>query len=89
MKNIPKSLEIFMDKYQTPVFIFQMGKVGSSSLKVTLEAKLKGAVVHSHSYKHLSKENRKMLDRRKRLKLPISVICPVREPISRNVSAFF
>jgi len=73
----------------TPIYIFQMGKVGSKSLKATLSAKYRGAIVHAHSYKGMSFSERALLTWRKRLYLPIYVICPIREPLSRNVSAFF
>ena len=73
----------------TPTYIFQMGKVGSMSLKSTLSEYLKGEVVHSHSYGRMKTRHQKLLTVRKNLHLPIDVICPIREPISRNVSAFF
>jgi len=73
----------------TPIFIFQMGKVGSSSLKSTLTQGCSGLVVHAHDYQQFSERAKTILRWRKRLRLPIYVICPVREPLSRNISAFF
>lgn len=83
-----------MDKYLRraivpPIFIFQMGKVGSSSLRSTLKGNYPGVVAHSHRYTTMSVKLKIMLQLRKRLRLPIYVVCPVREPISRNISAFF
>jgi len=72
-----------------PIYLFQMGKVGSSSLKATLSRKYKGAVIHAHNYGMLNGKQKGFLKWSKRLNLPVYVICPVREPLSRNVSAFF
>jgi len=72
-----------------PIFLFQMGKVGSSSLKSTLSSNYRGLVVHAHDGKMLTEKQKAILRWRKRLKLPIYVICPIREPLSRNISAFF
>ena len=72
-----------------PVYIFQMGKVGSSSLQATLTAHLKGSVYQAHNHDSMPLRARRQLRWRRRLGLPVYVICPVREPISRNVSAFF
>lgn len=73
----------------TPTYIFQMGKVGSMSLQSTLSRYLKGEVIHAHYYGKMKTRHQRLLKVRKNLHLPINVICPVREPISRNVSAFF
>jgi len=73
----------------TPIFLFQMGKVGSSSLKSTLTENYSGLVVHVHNYQMLTEQEKSILRWRKRLRLPVYVICPVREPLSRNISAFF
>jgi hypothetical protein len=74
-----------------PVFIYQMGKVGSSSLKTSLAPSWPGLTLHAH--------NLMMETERASVRLlfetviskrgPIFVISPVREPIGRNVSAFF
>lgn len=72
-----------------PVYVFQMGKVGSSSLKETLSNSYDGIVIHAHNYQMMGENQKKILRWRKRLRLPIYVICPIREPLSRNISAFF
>lgn len=73
----------------TPIFLFQMGKVGSSSVRTTLESQYKGLVVHAHNDKMLTNKHKFILYWRMKLRLPIYVICPIRDPLSRNVSAFF
>lgn len=75
--------------FTAPIFIFQMGKVGSSSLKSTLTQGDSGLVVHAHDYSRFPDRAKTILRWRKRLRLPVYVICPVREPLSRNISAFF
>ena len=83
------NLKTILKSLLTPLYIFQMGKVGSSSLKLTLPEYLKGQVVHTHSYNAMSIKHQRLIELRKDLCLPINVICPIREPLSRNVSAFF
>src|SRR5437016_4459341 len=75
--------------FRTPVVIFQMGKVGSSSLHDTLAKKLKGPVIHAHHFAGLTADQQRNLTWRRRLHLPIYVISPAREPVARNISAFF
>lgn len=72
-----------------PVFIFQMGKVGSETLFFALRRQYKGRVVYAHAFSALTRGEKRLLARRKRFRLPILVICPVREPFSRNISSFF
>ncbi len=72
-----------------PVFLFQMGKVGSSSLRSTLQAHYPGLVVQAHHKQMLNQREQRILHWRMRLRLPVLVICPVRDPLSRNISAFF
>lgn len=72
-----------------PVFVFQMGKVGSSSVVATVRAAYAGMVVQAHGDDTLTARERSVLKWRRRLGLSIYVVCPVRDPISRNVSSFF
>ena len=74
---------------RAPVYLFQMGKVGSSSLEATLAAHLEGMVVQAHTHDSMPLRARRLLRWRRQLHLPVYVICPVREPLARNVSAFF
>lgn len=72
-----------------PIVVFQMGKVGSTTLMSTLSPLHRGTVVQAHTFEGMSPEHRRFLNWRKRLKLPVLVICPIRDPLSRNISAFF
>ena len=66
-----------------------MGKVGSKSLELTLSEKYPGRVIHAHTYDQLTAHEQRMLNKRVSKQWPVYVICPVREPFSRHVSAFF
>jgi hypothetical protein len=76
---------------RTPVFIYQMGKVASSTLFRSLAMQYPGVVLRSHKfaadYGHwkVRRFYRWVLAEARRL----NVISLVREPVSRNVSAFF
>jgi hypothetical protein len=75
-----------------PVLIFQFGKVGSSSLLDSLAPQWPGLVVHAHTLKKRENEPEHMAVARKFLsekKDPVFVITLVRDPIGRNISAFF
>jgi hypothetical protein len=69
--------------------VFQMGKVGSSTLETTLSRHFRGSVLHAHSLGSLPASQQRLIAWKRRLRLPIHVITPIREPIGRNVSAFF
>ena len=93
------------------VFIFQMGRVGSTSILEAIQTalneqntiprqhRLPSFYNRSRSALYLDRNHtfqtdfaeyrRKVILWRTRLGLPISVICPIREPIARSVSAFF
>jgi hypothetical protein len=66
-----------------------MGKVGSSSLETTLSKQFHGSVLHAHAFSHLPYAQQRHIRWRRRLRLPVYVISPVREPVARNISAFF
>lgn len=75
----------------TPIFIYQMGKVASSSVTKSIKKQYKGACIQGH---HLYKDHkhydiRAIYKYNIEEKKPIKIISLVREPISRNVSAFF
>ena len=74
-----------------PVFVFQMGKVGSTSIYTNLVRFHAGVVAHSHNF--LKDDPRYQIRRLYRWavieKKPINIISLVREPISRNISALF
>lgn len=72
-----------------PVIIFQMGKVGSMSLKDSLEQLWPGLIVHTHYFERERKDIEAICDYYINNNKKIYVISPVREPIARNISAFF
>ncbi len=76
-------------KILAPIYIFQMGKVGSTSLRSTLYQETKRFIVSTHGYHLMESKHQTLLKWRKCLRLPIYVISPIRDPLSRNVSAFF
>lgn len=93
-----KKINRYLEKYflskkmlkTTPVFVYQMGKVGSLSIYESLENQYIGAVGHAHT--HIDEpDNWRSYMFYKWLKSgrQIKIISPVREPIGRNVSAFF
>ena len=87
-KNVKRLLLARRLHKETPVFIFQMGKVASSSIYHSLKQQYPGAVAHAH---HIGNDNWSSIlfyDWFKSGK-PLKIISPVREPIGRNISDFF
>ena len=91
-KNLRKNVKrFFLTKRlhkATPVFIFQMGKVASSSIHHSLNEQYPGAVAHAH---HIGSDNwasEVFYDWFKSGK-PLKIISPIRDPIGRNISGFF
>ena len=74
-----------------PVHIYQMGKVGSSSLYRSLAKQYPGMVLRSHGLTpyHHNIYIRKVYNWSVDQKRPLKIISFIREPIGRNVSAFF
>jgi hypothetical protein len=75
-------------KKDVPVFVFQMGKVGSRSIVDSLMRCYSGVVVHRHFITGDDWKAGRMLELSESGK-PLKIISPVRDPIGRNVSAFF
>jgi len=75
----------------SPVFVFQMGKVASSSVSYSLEKYYEGAVFHSHTFhaNHHKIDIQLLYEHYQNVNQKIKIISLVREPISRNISAFF
>ena len=75
----------------TPVFVFQMGKVGSVSVYNSFLEQYPGAVLHVHNFTPVDPDHR--IRRLYRWVVqdgkPIYIISLTREPVSRNISAFF
>lgn len=74
------------------VYIYQMAKVGSSTVYYSLRSQIKRPIVHSHDFTpwHRLPEVR-ALHRAYHFddQLPVQLISLVRDPIHRNLSAFF
>lgn len=75
--------------WHPPILLYQMGKVGSSSLRATLSEQHPGLVLHAHAPSMISAKVRWLLRLRKIFGRRVYVISPVRDPLSRNASAFF
>ena len=76
-----------------PVFVYQMGKVGSQSIRNELIRTYKGAVVHCHPFDEKYRDG-KVQELWKYWNEPgpkpaMSIVSPVRNPVDRNLSAFF
>lgn len=91
-KNLRKTVKRFLFKRKlkkaAPVFVYQMGKVASSSIFSSLQKQYSGPVGHAH---HIGSDNwhSELLYQWAKDGNPLKIISPVREPIGRNVSAFF
>ncbi len=84
--------ERYWREYTAPphIYVYQMGKVGSLSIFKTIEKyRPKGIAVHAHRVSMLTDVIQYALKFRLRARLPVYVICPIRAPLDRNVSAFF
>ena len=79
-------------KQTTPVFIYQMGKVGSTSIyRSLLNGQYNGAVLHGHQFykNHYDAQVRRLYDWAILQSQPVNIISLTREPIGRNISGFF
>lgn len=79
--------------WNNAILVYQPGKVASSSIKKALDKVYKGPVVHLHSFERDHGEhslNRERKNLRQKGDLPkVKIISLVRDPLSRNLSAFF
>jgi hypothetical protein len=68
-----------------------MGKVASSSVYRSLKTQYNGACLHGHSFTahHQNLAVRKLFEIKSKNDVPVKLITLIREPISRNLSAFF
>lgn len=75
---------------KTPVIVFQMGKVASRSIFESVSRYYKGLVLHAHFFsKEHHDEKVRFFIKRYDGGTPVKVISLVRDPISRNIAAFF
>jgi hypothetical protein len=74
-----------------PVFVFQMGKVASSSIFKSLSEQYPGNVVHGHDFyeDHEYWRISRIYDWSIKEKQKTHIISLTREPVGRNISAFF
>jgi len=76
--------------FKDPLFIYQMGKVGSKSILHSLENCGLKPVTHFHLFELLDKPQERFVRRYlQNSKRQISIISPIREPVARNLSSFF
>lgn len=91
-KAIRKYIKMWSTKRRlhkaTPVFVFQMGKVASSTIFDTLTAQYPGAVGHAHFIGESNWASILFYEWAKSGK-PLKIISPVRDPVSRNISGYF
>ena len=99
LHRVLKFIEGFL--FKRVIFVFQMGKVGSRSVLYSIQRSLnkqdgkwnhKNTILFDrHKLDELYSGNliKPIILWRGRLGLPIKIICPIREPIARDVSAFF
>jgi hypothetical protein len=76
---------------EIPIIVYQMGKVASQTIYYSLKATYKGVVLHTHTFDN-NDWNWKIRDLYKYSvieKNPLKIISLTREPIARNISAFF
>jgi hypothetical protein len=86
--------KIFFERYlknDTPILVYQMGKVASSSVAHSLKNHYSGVVLHAHYFntKHKDWRVRRLYHWVMKGAGPLNVISLTREPIGRNVSGFF
>ena len=99
LRNVPRYIRGFL--FRRIIYIFQMGKVGSGSIHLAVhrflaeqdrghsQERRNTMLFHSHRISLLKRSHRLMVLSRAQLGLPLKVIVPIREPIARDVSAFF
>jgi len=87
-KTVKKFFFVQKLRKGTPVFVFQMGKVASSSVFDSLTRQYPGPVGHAH---HIGEDNWMSVYLYNWAKNgnALKIISPVREPIGRNISGFF
>ena len=75
----------------TPIIIYQMGKVGSTSIYHSLSKLYPGVVLHAHDFssQHEDWRVRRLYRWARAGERSLNLISLIREPIGRNVSAFF
>jgi Putative capsular polysaccharide synthesis protein len=75
-------------RFQDPLFVFQMGKVGSTTLEETLEARYRYYHLHERA-DFLSKFEPYRVGRRTKGSEYFDIITATRDPFARKISSFF
>ncbi|WP_459415918.1 putative capsular polysaccharide synthesis family protein [Flagellimonas marinaquae] len=73
----------------TTVLVYQMGKVGSSSVHQSIGAVYPGYCFQIHRFSNHHRYIGEVYRQYYKNKIPLKIISMVREPIERNVSGFF
>jgi len=78
-------------KQNPPLIIYQMGKVASQSIFYSLKQIYPGVVLNTHTFSYDDKDLRirKIYEYCVLNSQPLNIISLIREPIGRNLSAFF
>lgn len=78
-------------KKYTPILIYQMGKVGSTSVYKSLLQYYQGVVIHTHGFSqdYDNPDTRVLYDWVMSQKNEMKIVSLVREPVARNISSFF
>ncbi|MCB9222395.1 MAG: hypothetical protein H6615_11275 [Ignavibacteria bacterium] len=73
-------------KYSTPVFIYQMGKVASSSVHYSIKNYYNRICIHAHTFtpSHNDIQVKELYKHYKNNKVSIKIITLIREPIAKN-----
>lgn len=87
-KAAKKLSMLYRLKKAPPVFIYQMGKVASSSIHHSLKKQYPGPVAHAH---HIGSDNwaSELFYKWYQQGRTIKIISPIRDPIGYNISSFF
>lgn len=86
IRSIKDTIPLIINS-DNPILIYQMGKVGSTSILDSITSRWNGPVLHSH---HLNDPQEKYIYQNQYCKnKPFYLISLTREPISRNISAYF
>ncbi len=72
-----------------PIIVYQMGKVASMSVYTSLKEQYPGTTLHRHELIPTEWQDATLLNHTNNLHKPLLIISMMRDPIARNISAFF
>ena len=89
LRKIPRFIQRLL--FKRVIVVYQMGRVSSRAVQYAIQESLKNQDEGTILFHNHRVSNRSMILClwRARLGLPLKIICPIREPIARDVSAFF